>query len=126
MKKIMFGASGIVMLAVLGIVFLSGEKPAESAVITIDGVSCNNCVERISTALSELDGVVEANVSLGEGIARVNYDPGKIDVPAMEASITKLGYVVGTASMSRSEKKEKDPCEATDDCCASKSAGQKT
>lgn len=122
----MFGASGIVALAVLGILFLPGEKSAQSAVITIQGMSCNNCVERISAALNKLDGVAEANVSLKEGLARVNYDPTKIDVPAMEASITKLGYAIGTATTPASEQKDKEQCGSIDDCCASKSAGQKT
>jgi copper chaperone len=124
MKKALAGASAIVALAAAGILLLSGDKRVESAVIAIEGMSCNSCADKISTALSKLEGIEEAKVSLSEGMARVKYDAAKVTIPAMKERITKLGYSVG--AVSNPGQKDKDLCEPSDGCCAPKSASSKT
>lgn len=127
MKKTFLGAVAIGALAIIGIALLFADKKVESAVITIEGMSCNNCADKISAALSKLEGVEEAEVSLSDGMARVKYDAAKVNVPAMEESITKLGYSVGAANAPGDPmKKNEDLCEPSDDCCAQKSPGAKT
>lgn len=131
MKKALIGAGAIVAMVILGIVLLSGQKRAESAVVTaeiaVDGMSCQNCADKIDAALSELEGVKEVDVRLENGLASVKYDPALVTMPAMEASITKLGYAIGKPGAA-STKDKADGCEeeAADGCCASKSPGSKT
>ncbi len=123
MKKALLGAGAIVALALAGLVWLSGEK-AESAVVTADimvnGMSCQNCVDKVKATLHKLNGVKAVEV-------RLEYDPALVTVPAMEAGITKLGYAVGKAGASSTPEKAHD-CEgeAAAGCCTSKSPGPKT
>jgi copper ion binding protein len=131
MKKALIGAGAIAAMVMLGIVLLSGQKSAESAVVTadiiVDGMSCQNCADKIDAALSELEGVKEVDVRLEQGTASVKYDPALVTMPAVEASITKLGYAIGKAGAA-STKDKADGCEdgAADGCCASKKPGAKT
>jgi len=128
MKKALIGASAIIVVAVAGVILLSGEKKAESAILTtaigIEGMSCQNCADKIDGTLSKLDGIREVDVRLGEGRAYVKYDASAITVPAMEASINKLGYSAGKADAAIS-KEECDDADASD-CCAQKQPGAKT
>jgi copper chaperone len=128
MKKALIGASAIIAVAVIGVVLLSGERKAESAIatteISIDGMSCQNCADKINATLTKLDGIKAVEVRLGESKAYVKYDAAAVTVPAMEASISQLGYSVGAAGA----KIDKDHCgdaEASD-CCAQKKPGAKT
>ncbi len=123
MKKALLGASAILAAAVLGVVLLSGEKTAQSAIVTteldIAGMSCQNCADKIDAALTKLDGIEEVEVRLSENKAFVKYDAAAVTVPAMETSITKLGYKVGKTDGAAG----KEGCEdEASDCCAQKPA----
>lgn len=128
MKKALLGATTIIAAAVIGVVLLSGEKKAESAIVAteigIDGMSCQNCADKINASLSELDGVKEVNVRLGEGKAYIKYNAAAVTVPALEASISKLGYSVGKGGAPIS----KEACgdEEASDCCAGEKPASKT
>jgi copper chaperone CopZ len=121
MKKALIGASAILAAAVIGVVLLSGEKTAQSAIVTteidIAGMSCQNCADKIDAALTKLDGIQDVEVRLSENKAFVKYDAAAVTVPAMETSITKLGYKVGKASAVS----DKEGCDdEASDCCAQK------
>lgn len=128
MKKALFGATTIIAAVVLGLVLLSGEKKAESAIVTteisIDGMACQNCADKINASLSKLDGVKEVDVRLGESKAYVKYNAAALTVPAIEASITKLGYSIGTGGAPMS----KEDCgdSGASDCCAGEKSASKT
>jgi copper ion binding protein len=123
MKKALLGASAILAAAVLGVVLLSGEKTAQSAIVTteidIAGMSCQNCADKIDAALTKLDGIQDVEVRLSEKKAFVKYDAAAVTVPAMENSITKLGYKVEKAG-AVVDKEGCGDAEASD-CCAQKS-----
>ena len=53
------------------------EEPRQ-VILKIDGMTCPGCPRAIETALLQLDGVVEAEVSQEEGRGRVVYDGGRI------------------------------------------------
>lgn len=128
MKRALIGASAIIAAAIIGVVLLSGEKKAESAVVAteigITGMSCQDCADKINATLTKLEGVKAVEVRLGEGKAYVKYDAAAITVPAMEARITALGYSVGKAEAAI----DKENCEdaSTTGCCASQKSGDKT
>lgn len=128
MKKALMGATTIIAAAVIGVVLLSGEKKAESAIVAteigIDGMSCQNCADKINASLSKLDGVKEVDVRLGEGKAYIKYNAAAITIPAIESGITKLGYTIGKGSAPVS-KEECGDREASD-CCAGEKPASKT
>ena len=128
MKKALLGATTIITAAVIGVILLSGEKKAESAIVAteigIEGMSCQNCANKINVSLTELDGVKEVDVRLGEGKAYIKYNAAAVTVPAMEAGISKLGYSVGKAGAAF-DKEDCGDAEASD-CCAGKKPAAKT
>ncbi len=128
MKKALLGATTIIAAAVIGVVLLSGEKKAESAIVAtaldIEGMTCQNCADKISASLSDLDGIKEVDVRLGEGKAYVKYNAAAVTVPAMEASITKLGYSIGKAGTVINKEDCGDA--AASGCCAGEKPDNKT
>jgi copper chaperone CopZ len=42
--------------------------------------------------LSGVPGVQNVDVSLAQASAKVTYDPGKADVPAMKKAVERAGY----------------------------------
>lgn len=128
MKKALIGATTIIAAAVIGVVLLSGEKKAESAIVAteigIDGMDCQNCADKINASLSKLEGVKEVDVRLGEGKAYIKYNAAAITIPAMESGITKLGYTIGKGGAPVS-KEECGDGEASG-CCAGEKPAAKT
>ena len=66
----------------------------EKAEFKISGMTCAMCSNSISAALSDLDGVKEANVNLGNERAFVEYEPSSIDLKQMQRAIEEVGYGV--------------------------------
>jgi copper chaperone len=64
----------------------------ENTVIRIGGMSCQGCVTNISGILSGLAGVANAEVSLSENLARVQFDAQKVDREALVAAIEDAGF----------------------------------
>jgi copper ion binding protein len=62
--------------------------------LKVEGMSCMHCVGRVEKALTSLDGVESAKVSLEEKEAKVEYDPDKVDIEKMEDAIGEAGYSV--------------------------------
>ena len=70
----------------------ASEAVLETRDITIAGMGCDNCVRKLERALRARDGVKEARVDGIAGRATVTFDPGKVDVPALQEVIAKSGY----------------------------------
>ena len=47
--------------------------------LKIEGISCDMCVNTIKRLLSELDGIIDVDINLEEGIGIVKYDEEKIN-----------------------------------------------
>ena len=62
----------------------------ESVDLAIDGMSCGACITRIESALSELRGVEQVEVSLGK--ASITYIPGVISTTAFKKTIEEIGF----------------------------------
>lgn len=63
---------------------------AESVDLTIDGMSCGACIARIESALMELTGIEQVDVSLGK--ASIIYIPGVISTSTFKKTIEENGY----------------------------------
>ncbi len=66
----------------------------ENVEIRIDGMSCEGCSGNVTRQLQALPGVVDVEVMLQPGLARIGFDPAKISVAALEAAIEEAGFDV--------------------------------
>ncbi|MBK5246888.1 MAG: copper chaperone CopZ [Peptostreptococcaceae bacterium] len=66
----------------------------EKVIINVEGMSCSHCVNAVTTAVGNLDGVSEVQVNLEAKTASVDYDSDKITLKAIKAAIEEEGYDV--------------------------------
>ncbi len=126
MRRAIISACAFVALVVIGMVILSASDKVESAVIKVDGMSCNNCADKIEGALSALEGVKSVSVSLEDKAAKVNFVSSVTDVAHLEKAIAKLGYDAGSTKADAPHSDEAEhgaSCEEKGDadCCGGKS-----
>nr|WP_285839929.1 heavy metal translocating P-type ATPase [Alkalihalophilus marmarensis] len=62
--------------------------------LTISGMTCAACANKIEKGLSRVEGVEEANVNFALEKTIIKYDPSLVDKKEFEAKIEKLGYQV--------------------------------
>jgi copper chaperone CopZ len=93
--------SALVLLGVLGYATLEPkltqrtvkvEKAESSVTLTIEGMTCDHCVESVRHALLACPGVRSAAVQLRTGRAAVGGDG--LDIPALRRAVEGLGYTV--------------------------------
>lgn len=60
----------------------------------IDGMSCDHCVQTLSTALDGVVGVSDRQVSLAKGTARVRFDEAACEPKAVIDAIRSAGFQV--------------------------------
>lgn len=66
--------------------------------IDINGMSCGHCVNWITEALKDIEGVTSAQISLETKNAIVEYDEGEVTDDMMKSAIEKAGYTVKSLS----------------------------
>jgi copper chaperone len=64
----------------------------EKAVVKIEGMSCNHCVQSVTGALKELPSVENIAVSLEEKQASFDFDPDKVTLELVKEAIEDQGY----------------------------------
>lgn len=62
-----------------------------TSTFNIVGMSCEHCVQAVTSELSKLDGVTEVDVDLVAGTAAVT-STGPLDRADVEAAIDEAGY----------------------------------
>lgn len=60
--------------------------------IKVAGMSCSGCVRNVTGVLKALPGVTEAEVSLDEAHARVQFDPATISVEQLRQAVIDAGF----------------------------------
>jgi len=58
----------------------------------VTGMDCSSCAEKIQSAVAKLPGVEEARVSIASSMMTVKVDDAARRSPAVEATMTELGY----------------------------------
>ncbi len=66
----------------------------QEARLKISGMSCGHCSSAVEKALTNLEGVSRVQVSLEEGLALIQYDPGHLEVADLEKTIEDAGYTI--------------------------------
>ena len=70
----------------------------------VSGMTCGGCTGSVQRALSKLDGVSHAEVTLSPGLATVEADPTRVTPAQIESAITHLGYPAKARTAARSER----------------------
>jgi len=65
---------------------------AEQQVLTVDGMTCDGCERRISSALRDIAGVVEASADHSAGTVTLAVDSDFAGTGAVSRTIEDLGY----------------------------------
>ena len=68
------------------------EDCLQSLKFRVDGIQCAACVWLVEKALSEQPGVQAAQVSYGNGIARLQWNPEQTSLTDIMATVQTLGY----------------------------------
>ena len=69
----------------------------KKTILTIKGMSCAHCVNKVESALEGLNVVESAKVNLKKGIAKVKYDETRLDVNEFKEVVGEVGYEVESA-----------------------------
>jgi len=97
MKKLLLFALAIGMLVsftaceddpTLDTLFVPSENVAE---FTVWGMTCIKCVNKITAALSDIDGVIDVSVDLAKEKVTVEHEPD-LDLSVIEKAITAEGF----------------------------------
>ena len=59
--------------------------------LTVWGMTCNSCANKVTRAVSDLDGVAHVSVDLRAELVTVEHEP-ELDLGAIKDSITAVGY----------------------------------
>lgn len=60
--------------------------------LTVDGMHCGSCSEKITAKLTAVPGVTAAAVDYQSGVAQVAYDPAKVKPDALVAAVKAAGF----------------------------------
>uniref|UniRef100_A0A8C3L7H2 Copper-transporting ATPase 2 n=1 Tax=Chrysolophus pictus TaxID=9089 RepID=A0A8C3L7H2_CHRPC len=63
-----------------------------TAVIRIDGMTCNSCVQSIEGTISQRQGVQHVAVSLADKTGTIHYDPANTNGEELRAAIEEMGF----------------------------------
>ncbi len=70
------------------------EEKRKNIVISISGMSCNHCAQRVENSLNKVPGVLEAIVSFNEQKAIIKYNPEEVEPERLKDAIRSTGYEV--------------------------------
>jgi copper chaperone len=64
----------------------------EIAELKVVGMTCSGCVRSVTRALTNVAGVATVDVSLDQALARVTFDPAKVNRSAIRAAVVEAGF----------------------------------
>lgn len=67
---------------------------AVTTTLVVKGMSCNHCVNAVTSALKELSGVHTVSVDLASGHVTISYEETAVDLDKMKEAIEEAGYDV--------------------------------
>jgi P-type Cu+ transporter len=79
---------------------------AERVTLPVRGMHCAACVAKVEGALTRVPGVDVAAVNLATEQATVAFDPGRVDVGALQAAVAAVGYELAAAPVERGSEAE--------------------
>ena len=73
--------------------FFSKDK-GEEVTLSVEGMSCQHCADKVEKGLEEVEGVLSAQVDLAKKEVKVRFEPQKVEVDAIKHKIVDVGYQV--------------------------------
>ena len=64
----------------------------ETRVINVEGMTCGGCVKSVTNALNQVTGVQQADVSLEQNNAVINFDDSQTNETALKQAIEDAGF----------------------------------
>ena len=64
---------------------------ADSALLTVQGMGCENCVTRVRNSLLSLEGVYGVDVYLNMAMAEVSFDSQKVSAKMLVEAVARAG-----------------------------------
>lgn len=81
------------LATVLGLALLACREPRTMRVeLSVEGMTCESCVQGIEHALGKQPGVLACKVDLAAGKATVEYREGEIEPEQLATKVDTLGY----------------------------------
>ena len=68
----------------------------QNVTLPISGMTCANCAMNIERAVKKLDGVAEARVNFAAEQAAISFDPARLQIKDVIATIQGAGFSVPT------------------------------
>ena len=66
-------------------------RKADSALLAVRGMGCENCATRVRNSLLALDGVYTADIYLNMAMAEVSFDSQKVSAQMLVEAVTRAG-----------------------------------
>jgi copper chaperone len=90
----------IIVVAVFAIVVMSmmAGASAKTVDIKVNGMTCQDCADKVTKVLHDVKGVEKARVDLKSGIAQITFKEDKLSLTDLEKAITVAGYRTGSSS----------------------------
>jgi copper ion binding protein len=63
--------------------------------LKIGEMSCQHCVQKVTDALIEIDGVLQVKANLRRETATVKYDPESVQIQEMGEAVNQGGFQFG-------------------------------
>ncbi len=92
MKRMIIGVVALAAVVALGVMYFPTQSSSAVAEISVPDMMCQNCVDHVTEALTSLQGVEKAEVSLETKVAKVVYNSEKLNEQALLEAIHKAGY----------------------------------
>ena len=71
---------------------MTATQPIESLLLNIEGMTCASCVTHVEKALTNVDGVIKANVNLATERAAIEYQQGTASPKTLIGAVVQAGY----------------------------------
>ena len=73
---------------------MTDKAAIETAVFTIEGMTCTGCEAHVVGEVSKLKGIIDMSVSYEKGNAMVTFDKSKINTDTIINAVNSTGYTV--------------------------------
>lgn len=60
--------------------------------LSVQGMMCGHCEQRVNNALSQIDGVISVQASAKENQVTCEYDDTKVKEASIKETIEEVGY----------------------------------
>ncbi len=97
----------LIFVLSMAFVVLVNAADVTKSTIAVKGITCNACVEKVTEALQQVDGVEKVSVDLKSGQATVEHNG--VELASLNSAIVKAGF---NTSSTDSKKYECDETKA--------------